>query len=97
MRGAIESAYDAKTPWTAILCRGGRAGISSAILHGSCPCARRQYCGNASEITALSRHMALGGRGVDTTEAALAALPAAQALARQIDCIVVVTGGRLRH
>lgn len=36
--------------------------------------------------------MALGGRGVDTTEAALAALPAAQALARQIDCIVVVTG-----
>ncbi|ECB7149460.1 hydroxyethylthiazole kinase [Salmonella enterica] len=36
--------------------------------------------------------LALGGRGVDTTEAALAALPAAQALARQIDCIVVVTG-----
>lgn len=47
--------------------------------------------GNASEILALSG-MALGGRGVDTTEAALAALPAAQALARQIDCIVVVTG-----
>ncbi|ECB3927481.1 hydroxyethylthiazole kinase, partial [Salmonella enterica subsp. enterica serovar Anatum] len=46
---------------------------------------------NASEILALSG-MALGGRGVDTTEAALAALPAAQALARQIDCIVVVTG-----
>ncbi len=90
MRAAVESAYDAKTPWTLDPVAVG-AGISSAILLGSLVPApggnTRQRLGNP----ALSG-MALGGRGVDTTEAALAALPAAQALARQIDCIVVVTG-----
>lgn len=91
MRAAVESAYDAKTPWTL-----------DPVAVGALEF-RRRFCldllslrpaairGNASEILALSG-MALGGRGVDTTEAALAALPAAQALARQIDCIVVVTG-----
>ncbi|ENU1852031.1 hydroxyethylthiazole kinase [Salmonella enterica] len=82
MRGAVESAYDAKTPWTL-----------DPVAVGALEF-RRRFCldllslrpaairGNASEILALSG-MALGGRGVDTTEAALA---------RQIDCIVVVTG-----
>lgn len=91
MRAAVESAYDAKTPWTL-----------DPVAVGALEF-RRRFCldllslrpaairGNASEILALAG-MALGGRGVDTTEAALAALPAAQALARQIDCIVVVTG-----
>lgn len=91
MRAAVESAYDAKTPWTL-----------DPVAVGALEF-RRRFCldllslrpaairGNASEILALSG-MALGGRGVDTTEAALAALPAAQALAHQIDCIVVVTG-----
>ena len=36
--------------------------------------------------------MSAGGRGVDTTDTAAAALPAAQALARQINTIVAVTG-----
>jgi hydroxyethylthiazole kinase len=36
--------------------------------------------------------MSAGGRGVDTTDTAASALPAAQALARQINAIVVVTG-----
>jgi hydroxyethylthiazole kinase len=36
--------------------------------------------------------MSQGGRGVDTTDTAAAALPAAQALARQISSVVAVTG-----
>ena len=47
--------------------------------------------GNASEILALAG-MSAGGRGVDTTDTAASAVPAAQALARQINTIVVVTG-----
>ena len=38
--------------------------------------------------------MSAGGRGVDTTDTAATALPAAQALARQTNAIVVVTGER---
>ena len=47
--------------------------------------------GNASEIMALAG-MSGGGRGVDTTDTAAAALPAAQALARQLNTVVAVTG-----
>lgn len=74
-----------------ILSRWARWNFVGDFARISCPCARRQYAATPRKSSALSG-MALGGRGVDTTEAALAALPAAQALARQIDCIVVVTG-----
>lgn len=47
--------------------------------------------GNASEILALAG-MSAGGRGVDTTDTAVSAVPAAQALARQTNTIVAVTG-----
>lgn len=47
--------------------------------------------GNASEILALAG-MSTGGRGVDTTDTAAAALPAAQALARRLATVVAVTG-----
>lgn len=47
--------------------------------------------GNASEILALAG-MSAGGRGVDTTDTAAAALPAAQALARRLATVVAVTG-----
>ena len=47
--------------------------------------------GNASEIMALAG-IANGGRGVDTTDAAANAIPAAQTLARETGAIVVVTG-----
>ncbi|EBO6117698.1 hydroxyethylthiazole kinase, partial [Salmonella enterica] len=69
MRAAVESAYDAKTPWTL-----------DPVAVGALEF-RRRFCldllslrpaairGNASEILALAG-MALGGRGVDTTEAA---------------------------
>lgn len=64
---------------------------------------RRRFClellshkptairGNASEIMALAG-AANGGRGVDTTDAAANAIPAAQTLARETGAIVVVTG-----
>ena len=64
---------------------------------------RRRFCvellshkptairGNASEIMALAG-VANGGRGVDTTDAAANAIPAAQTLARETGAIVVVTG-----
>ncbi|ECA5588935.1 hydroxyethylthiazole kinase, partial [Salmonella enterica subsp. enterica serovar Kentucky] len=91
MRGAVESAYDAKTPWTLDPVAVGALEFRRRFCLDLLPLRPAAIRGNASEILALSG-MALGGRGVDTTEAALAALPAAQALARQIDCIVVVTG-----
>lgn len=47
--------------------------------------------GNASEILALSG-TAPGGRGVDSVDGSLDALPAAQALAQQTGAIVAVTG-----
>lgn len=90
MRAAVESAYDAKTPWTLDPVAVGALEFRRRFCLDLVPAPggnTRQRLGNL----ALSG-MALGGRGVDTTEAALAALPAAQALARQIDCIVVVTG-----
>ena len=91
MRAAVERAYHAKTPWTL-----------DPVAVGALEF-RRRFCldllslqpaairGNASEILALAG-MNGGGRGVDTTDTAVAALPAAQALARQIGTIVVVTG-----
>ncbi|EAZ3422266.1 hydroxyethylthiazole kinase [Salmonella enterica subsp. enterica serovar Albany] len=103
MRAAVESAYDAKTPWTLDPVAVGALEFRRRFCLDLLPLRPAAIRGNASEILALSG-MALGGRGVDTTEAALAALPAAQALAalaalpaaqalaRQIDCIVVVTG-----
>lgn len=47
--------------------------------------------GNASEIIALAGQ-AGGGRGVDSTDSADAALEAARRLARQTDAVVAVTG-----
>lgn len=47
--------------------------------------------GNASEIIALAGQ-AGGGRGVDSTDSAQAALDAARRLARQTDGVVAVTG-----
>ena len=90
MRAAVKQAHHAKTPWTL-----------DPVAVGALEF-RRRFCldllslqpaairGNASEILALAS-MNGGGRGVDTTDTAVAALPAAQALARQIGTIVVVT------
>ncbi len=91
MRAAVEQAQQVKTPWTL-------DPVAVGVLDF-----RRRFCldilalrpaairGNASEILALAG-MNAGGRGVDTTDTALAAIPAAKALARQVGTIVAVTG-----
>ncbi|HGY3714925.1 hydroxyethylthiazole kinase [Citrobacter sp. Res13-Sevr-PEB04-36] len=91
MRAAVAQAQRVNTPWTL-----------DPVAVGALEF-RRRFClellslqpaavrGNASEILALAG-MKRGGRGVDTTDSAAAALPAAQALARRIATIVVVTG-----
>lgn len=91
MRTAVEQARIANTPWT----------LDPVAVGGLD--FRRRFCltllalqpaairGNASEILALAG-MSAGGRGVDTTDTAASALPAALALARQWGSVVVVTG-----
>lgn len=91
MHAAIESANRAQTPWTldpvAVGALTFRTGFCQQLLSLR-PAAIR---GNASEILALAG-MPGGGRGVDTTDSALAALPAAQQLAQQTGAVVAVTG-----
>lgn len=91
MRAAVEQAHLARTPWAL-----------DPVAVGALDF-RRRFCldllslqpavirGNASEILALAG-MNSGGRGVDTTDTPAAALGAAQALARRVGTIVVVTG-----
>ncbi|WP_259048301.1 hydroxyethylthiazole kinase [Klebsiella sp. BIGb0407] len=91
IRRAIDSALAAETPWVLDpVAVGGltfRSQFCQQII-GQKPAAIR---GNASEIIALTG-LSGGGRGVDSTDSALSALPAAQTLARQTGAIVVVTG-----
>ena len=91
MRRAIERAVAAGKPWTldpvAVGALAYRTRFCQQILSLK-PAAIR---GNASEILALAG-MSAGGRGVDTTDTASSALPAAIALARQTNAIVAVTG-----
>lgn len=91
MRAAVESARRAHKPWTldpvAVGALTFRAEFCQQLLALN-PAAIR---GNASEILALAG-MRAGGRGVDTTDIASAALPAAQVLSQQTGAVVVVTG-----
>ncbi len=88
MSAAVEQA---QTPWTldpvAVGALDYRRRFCVELLSHK-PTAIR---GNASEIMALAG-VANGGRGVDTTDAAANAIPAAQTLARETGAIVVVTG-----
>jgi hydroxyethylthiazole kinase len=79
MRAAVERARQAGKPWTLDPVAVGALTVRTAFheLLALQPAAIR---GNASEILALAG-MSAGGRGVDTTDTAAAALPAAQALA----------------
>ena len=87
----IDSALAADTPWVLDpVAVGGltfRTHLCQQIIQKK-PAAIR---GNASEIIALAG-LSGGGRGVDSTDSAASALPAAQTLARQTGGIVVVTG-----
>ncbi|AOR62025.1 hydroxyethylthiazole kinase [Pectobacterium wasabiae] len=91
MRAAVSSAYQAGTPWVLDPVAVGGLTFRTEFcreLLASKPAAIR---GNASEIMALSG-LAAQGRGVDSADDSLAALPAARELARQVGTIVAVTG-----
>ena len=91
MRAAALSAQNAGKPWALDPVAVGALTLRSAFCHELLSLQPAAIRGNASEIMALAG-MSAGGRGVDTTDTAAAALPAAQALARQINTIVAVTG-----
>ncbi|MCC3704091.1 hydroxyethylthiazole kinase [Rouxiella badensis] len=91
MLAAIHAANQAQKPWVldpvAVGALSWRSEFCQEIIRLQ-PAAIR---GNASEIMALSG-LAASGRGVDSADTSLAALPAAQTLARQTGAIIAVTG-----
>ena len=91
MRRAIERAVAAGKPWTLDPVAVGALAFRTRFCHQILALKPAAIRGNASEILALAG-MSAGGRGVDTTDTAASAVPAAQALARQTNAIVVVTG-----
>lgn len=91
MRRAIESAVNSGKPWTLDPVAVGALAFRSRFCQQVLTLKPAAIRGNASEILALAG-MSTGGRGVDTTDTAASALPAAQALARQTNAIVAVTG-----
>ncbi|WP_253383727.1 hydroxyethylthiazole kinase [unidentified bacterial endosymbiont] len=91
MRRAIECAVAAGKPWTLDPVAVGGLAFRTRFCHQILSLKPAAIRGNASEILALAG-MSAGGRGVDSTDTAASALPAAQALARQTHAIVAVTG-----
>ncbi|WBT59777.1 hydroxyethylthiazole kinase [Kosakonia oryzendophytica] len=91
MRAAIDSARAAGTPWTLDPVAVGALTFRTQFCQQLLTLQPAAIRGNASEILALAG-MSAGGRGVDTTDTASTALPAAQMLARQTGAIVAVTG-----
>lgn len=91
MKATVISANQAGKPWALDPVAVGALTLRSEFCHDLLSLQPAAIRGNASEIMALAG-MSAGGRGVDTTDTAAAALPAAQALARQLDTVVAVTG-----
>lgn len=91
MRAAIESALANHKPWTLDPVAVGALTLRTEFCQQIIRLQPAAIRGNASEIMALAG-MSQGGRGVDTTDSVSTALPAAQALARQMSTIVAVTG-----
>lgn len=91
MLAAIASACAAHKPWTLDPVAVGALTFRTQFCQQLLTLKPAAIRGNASEILALAG-MSNGGRGVDTTDTASTALPAAQALARQTGAIVAVSG-----
>ncbi|VDR25881.1 Hydroxyethylthiazole kinase [Raoultella terrigena] len=91
MRAAVSSAQRAGKPWVLDPVAVGALTLRSEFCRDLLTLQPAAVRGNASEIMALAG-MSGGGRGVDTTDTAAAALPAARALARQLNTVVAVTG-----
>lgn len=93
MLAAIEAANQSSTPWVLDPVAVGGLTFRTQFAHGLLALKPAAIRGNASEILALAG-IHSGGRGVDSTDDALCALPAAQKLARLTGAIVAVTGER---
>ncbi len=91
MQEAVAAAARARTPWVLDpVAAGGlawRTGVGRDLLQLGAPAIIR---GNASEILGLAG--GVGGRGVDSTDTADAALEAARALGAEHGCVVAVSG-----
>lgn len=91
MRAAIYSANQADKPWTLDPVAVGALEFRTRFCREILALRPAAIRGNASEIMALAG-VSTGGRGVDTTDSASAALPAAEQLARETGAVVAVTG-----
>lgn len=91
MLAAITSATHAGKPWVLDPVAVGALDYRTAFARGLLSLKPAAIRGNASEIMALAGRDARG-RGVDSADESLAALPAARDLARQTGAVVAVTG-----
>ncbi|MBS0970584.1 MULTISPECIES: hydroxyethylthiazole kinase [Yersiniaceae] len=91
MLAAIESANAAGTPWTLDPVGVGALTYRTTFAHQLLALRPAAIRANASEILALCGQPALG-RGVDSGDDSLQALPAARELAQQTGAVVAVTG-----
>lgn len=91
MRAAAHSAKQAGKPWVLDPVAVGALTLRTEFCRELLAMQPAAVRGNASEIMALVG-MSGGGRGVDSSDTTTAALPAAQALARQLNTVVAVTG-----
>ncbi|BES85690.1 hydroxyethylthiazole kinase [Pectobacterium araliae] len=91
MRAAVKSAHQVDTPWVLDPVAVGGLTFRTEFCRELLTWKPTAIRGNASEIMALAG-LAAQGRGVDSADDSLAALPAARELARQVGTIVAVTG-----
>ncbi|BDH45218.1 hydroxyethylthiazole kinase [Salmonella enterica subsp. enterica serovar Choleraesuis] len=91
IRAAIGGAREAKKPWALDPVAVGALPLRTRFADELINLQPAAIRGNASEIMALSGSNGLG-RGVDSTQSALQALPAAQDLARRTGAVIAVTG-----
>lgn len=91
MLAAIDAANQAGKPWLLDPVAVGGLDYRTAFARHLLTLHPAAIRGNASEVMALSGLQA-SGRGVDSLDDSLAALPAARTLARSSGAVVVVTG-----
>ncbi|MBB6115088.1 hydroxyethylthiazole kinase [Rahnella inusitata] len=91
MLAAIHAANQAGKPWVLDPVAVGGLSWRTEFCLNILPLKPAAIRGNASEIRALSG-LSASGRGVDSGDDSLSALPAAQQLAQQTGAIVAVTG-----
>jgi hydroxyethylthiazole kinase len=93
MFAAIHAANQSSTPWILDPVAAGGLTFRTQFAHEVLALKPAAIRGNASEILALAGCHS-GGRGVDSTDDALSALPAARKLAQLTGAVVAVTGER---